>query len=70
MWIYACTCVFMYVRVCTGVRETYRAFPISWESSLPVVASMRAARELKRDRNSGQSLFMPVMERQRRYKCG
>ena len=38
---------------------TYSAFPISCESSLPVVASMRAARALSRDRSSGQSLFMP-----------
>lgn len=39
---------------------THKAFPISCESSFPLVASMRAARELSKDRNSGQSLFMPV----------
>ena len=39
--------------------STYKAFPISCESSLPLVASMRAARELSKDRSSGQSLFMP-----------
>ena len=40
---------------------TYRAFPISWESSLPVVASMRAARALRRDLSSGQSRFIPLV---------
>ena len=39
---------------------SYRALPISWESNLPDVASMRAAKALRRERSSGQSLFMPV----------
>lgn len=51
----SCVCVC----ACTCVVCTYRAFPISCESSLPLVASMRAARELSNDRSSGQSLFMP-----------
>ena len=51
----------VWLSVSTFDCVTYRAFPISWESSLPVVASMRAARALKRDLSSGQSRFIPLV---------